>query len=142
MGPDGQVLTQSNCPSANICVPHAEMVLPYTPKTNYTIGVSHRLPVGTGNLLTRLDLIHNDAQRFRLEVNPAMQEDAYNVVHASTTYNSANEQWALTFGIRNATNEIYSTAGSFSTTGIGTAAVNVSRPREAYLRYQYWVGGR
>ncbi|MDD9999288.1 MAG: TonB-dependent receptor, partial [Rhodospirillaceae bacterium] len=87
-------------------------------------------------------LIHNDAQRFRLEVNPAMQEDAYNVVHASTTYNSANEQWALTFGIRNATNEIYSTAGSFSTTGIGTAAVNVSRPREAYLRYQYWVGGR
>lgn len=142
VGPDGQVLTQSNCPSANICVPHAEMVLPYTPKTNYTIGVSHRLPIGTGNLLTRLDLIHNDAQRFRLEVNPAMQEDAYNVVHASTTYNSGNDQWALTFGIRNATNEIYSTAGSFSTTGIGTAAVNVSRPREAYLRYQYWVGGR
>ena len=142
VGPDGQVLTQANCPAANICVPHAEMVLPYTPKTNYTIGVSHRLPIGTGNLLTRLDLIHNDAQRFRIEVNPAMHEDAYNVVHASTTYNSANEQWALTFGIRNATNEIYSTAGSFSTTGIGTAAVNVSRPREAYLRYQYWVGGR
>lgn len=142
VGPDGQVLTQANCPAANICVPHADMVLPYTPKTNYTIGVSHRLPIGTGNLLTRLDWIHNDAQRFRIEVNPLMQEDAYNVVNASTTYNSGNEQWALTFGIRNATNSIYSTAGSVSNTGIGVAAVNISRPREAYLRYQYWVGGR
>ena len=142
VGPNGQVLSQANCPAANICVPHAEMELPYTPKTNYTIGVSHRLPIGTGNLLTRLDWIHNDAQRFRIEVNPDMYEDAYNVVNASTTYNSGNEQWALTFGIRNATNSIYSTAGSFSTTGIGVAAVNISRPREAYLRYQYWVGGR
>ena len=142
VGPDGQVLTQANCPAANICVPHADMVLPYTPKTNYTIGVSHRLPIGTGNLLTRLDWIHNDAQRFRIEVNPFMQEDAYDVVNASTTYNSGNEQWALTFGIRNATNSIYSTAGSVSNTGIGVAAVNISRPREAYLRYQYWVGGR
>ena len=142
VGPDGQVLSQANCPAANICVPHAEMVLPYTPKTNYTIGVSHRLPLGTGNLLTRLDWIHNDWQRFRIEANPDMYEDAYNVVNASTTYNSGNEQWALTFGIRNATNSIYSTAGSFSTTGIGAAAVNISRPREAYLRYQYWVGGR
>ena len=142
VGADGQVLSQANCPAANICVPHAEMVLPYTPKTNYTIGVSHRLPLGTGNLLTRLDWIHNDWQRFRIEANPDMYEDAYNVVNASTTYNSGNEQWALTFGIRNATNSIYSTAGSFSTTGIGAAAVNISRPREAYLRYQYWVGGR
>ena len=142
VGPNGQVLTQANCPAANICVPHAEMVLPYTPETNYTIGVSHRLPIGTGNLLTRLDWIHNDEQRFRLEVNPHMYEDAYNVVHASTTYNSPNEVWALTLGLRNATNAIYSTAGSFSTTGIGTAAVNISRPREAYLRYQYWLGGR
>ena len=142
VGADGQVLTQANCPAGRVCIPHAEMVLPYTPETNYTIGVSHRLPIGTGNLLTRLDLIHNDAQRFRIEPDRSMREDAYNVVHASTTYNSGNEQWALTFGIRNATNEIYSTAGSFSTTGIGVSAVNISRPREAYLRYQYWVGGR
>ncbi len=146
---DGQVLSAANCPintSANpprpyICVPQSDMVLPHTPKTNYTIGVSHRLPIGTGNLLTRLDWIHNDAQRFRIETNPDMGEDAYNVVHASTTYNSGNEQWALSFGIRNATNAIYSTAGSFSA-GIGNSAVNISRPREAYLRYQYWVGGR
>ena len=142
VGADGQVLTQANCPAGRVCIPHAEMVLPYTPETNYTIGVSHRLPIGTGHLLTRLDLIHNDAQRFRIEPDPSMREDAYNVVHASTTFNSGNEQWALSFGIRNATNEIYSTAGSFSTTGIGVSAVNISRPREAYLRYQYWLGGR
>ena len=142
VGADGQLLTQANCPAGRVCIPHAEMVLPYTPETNYTIGVSHRLPIGTGNLLTRLDLIHNDAQRFRIEPDRSMREDAYNVVHASTTFNSGNEQWALTFGIRNATNELYSTAGSFSTTGIGVSAVNISRPREAYLRYQYWLGGR
>ena len=141
VGADGQLLSAATCPANRICVPHSEMVLPYTPKTNYTVGVSHRLPIGTGNLLTRLDWIHNDAQRFRIETNPDMYEDAYNVVHASTTFNSGNDQWALTFGIRNATNAIYSTAGSFST-GIGASAVNVSRPREAYLRYQYWVGGR
>ncbi len=141
VGADGQALSAANCPASDICVPLSDMVLPYTPKTNYTIGVSHRLPIGTGNLLTRLDWIHNDAQRFRIETNPDMGEDAYNVVHASTTYNSGNEQWSLSFGIRNATNALYSTAGSFGT-GLGNSAVNISRPREAYLRYQYWVGGR
>ena len=36
---------------------------------------------------------------------------------------------------------VYSTAGSFAT-GNGNSALNLSRPREAYLRYQHWVGGR
>ena len=69
-----------------------------------------------------------------------MREDAYDVLHASTTYNSGNDQWALTFGIRNAADAVYSTAGSFAT-GNGNSALNLSRPREAYLRYQHWVGG-
>ena len=138
----GQPVSPTNCPApAAYCTPQSETVLPYTPETNYTIGVSHRLPIGAGNLLTRLDFIRNDAQRFRIEPHPYMREDAYNVAHFSTTYNSGDDQWALTFGVRNATNTVYSTSGTFAT-GNGNSAVNVSRPRESYLRYQYWLGGR
>ena len=136
----GEMVSKSNCPT-DICVPLSETVLPYTPETNYTIGVTHRLPIGGGNLVTRLDWIHSDAQRFRFEPQIDMREDAYDVLHASTTFNSSNDQWALTFGIKNATDAVYSTAGSFST-GNGNSALNLSRPREAYLRYQHWLGGR
>ena len=135
----GEIVSSANCPTA-ICIPLSETVLPYTPETNYTIGITHRLPIGGGNLVTRLDWIHSDAQRFRFEPQIDMREDAYDVVHASTTYNSGNDQWALTFGIRNAADAVYSTAGSFAT-GNGNSALNLSRPREAYLRYQHWVGG-
>ena len=135
----GEIVSGANCPTA-ICIPLSETVLPYTPETNYTIGVTHRLPLAGGNLVTRLDWIHSDAQRFRFEPQIDMREDAYDVVHASTTYNSGNDQWALTFGIRNAADAVYSTAGSFAT-GNGNSALNLSRPREAYLRYQHWVGG-
>ena len=140
IGADGTRVSTANCPTT-YCVPLSETVLPYTPETNYTLGVTHRLPIGSANLVTRLDWIHSDAQRFRFEPQIDMREDSYDVVHASTTYNSSNDQWAVTFGIRNATNAAYSTAGSFST-GNGNSAVNISRPREAYVRYQHWLGGR
>ena len=140
IGADGTRVSTVNCPTT-YCVPLSETVLPYSPETNYTLGVTHRLPIGSANLVTRLDWIHSDAQRFRFEPQIDMREDAYDVVHGSTTYNSSNDQWALTFGIRNATNAAYSTAGSFST-GNGNSAVNISRPREAYVRYQHWLGGR
>ena len=116
------------------------MVLPYTPETNFTIGATHRLPLSNGsNVTTRLDIIHNDAQQFKITNQIDMNEDAYNVVNLSTTYNSAGLDWALTLGVRNATNAVYSTAGSFST-GNGNSALNLSRPRESYLRFQYWMG--
>ena len=99
-----------------VCIKLDDVVLPYTPETNYTIGITHRLPMSTGgNLTTRLDYIRNDAQRFKITNQIDMREDAYTVANVSTTYNSADSQWALTFGIRNATDAVYSTAGSFST---------------------------
>ena len=63
-----------------------------------------------GNLTTRLDYIRNDAQRFKITNQIDMREDAYTVANVSTTYNSADSQWALTFGIRNATDAVYATA--------------------------------
>ena len=122
------------------CIALADVVLPYTPETNFTIGATHRFPLSSGsNVTTRLDVIHNDAQQFKITNQIDMNEDAYNVVNLSTTYNSAGLDWALTLGVRNATNAVYSTAGSFST-GNGNSALNISRPREAYLRYQHWLG--
>ena len=123
-----------------VCIKLDDVVLPYTPETNYTIGITHRLPMSSGgNLTTRLDYIRNDAQRFKITNQIDMREDAYTVANVSTTYNSADSRWALTFGIRNATDAVYSTAGSFST-GNGNSALNLSRPRESYLRYQHWLG--
>jgi hypothetical protein len=92
-----------------------------------------------GNVTTRLDIIHNGAQEFKITNQIDMHEDAYNVVNFSTTYNGASTDWGLTLGVRNAGNAVYSTGGSFST-GNGNSALNLSRPREAYLRYTHWLG--
>ena len=80
-----------------------------------------------------------DAQRFKFEPHMLMREDAYSIANFNTTYNSADEDWSVTFGVRNATNEVYSSNGSFST-GNGNAAVNLNRPRESYVRYQHYFG--
>jgi iron complex outermembrane receptor protein len=136
----GVPVSVTNCPTA-VCIPLADARLPYTPETNYSIGLTHRLPLGSGgNLTTRLDYMYKDEQTFRIEPHPDMREDDYDVVNATVTYNSAAQDWALTLGIRNATDSVYSTNGSFST-GNGNSAVNLSRPRQAFLRFQYWMGG-
>ena len=133
------LVSKANCPTT-VCTPLAEAVLPYAPENNYTLGITHRLPLGGGgNITTRIDYIHMDAQRFKFEPHMLMREDAYNIANFNTTYNSADEDWSVTFGVRNATNEVYSSNGSFST-GNGNAAVNLNRPRESYVRYQHYFG--
>jgi iron complex outermembrane receptor protein len=117
-----------------------DTTLPYTPETNYTLGFTHRLGLGNGaNITSRLDWIHTDDMRLRIEPNPDMFQEAFDRVNLSATYNDAGDDWALTFGIRNATDEAWTTGGSFSD-GNGNSSNNVSRPREAYLRFQYWMG--
>ena len=114
--------------------------LPYTPETNYTVGLTWRAPLGNGaNITSRLDWIHTDDMKFRLEPHPDMFHPAYDRANLSATYNSAAQDWGLTLGIRNLTDEIYSTAGQIGGDN-AVSARNVSRPREAYLRFQYYLG--
>lgn len=113
--------------------------LPYTPETNYTLGGTWRIPLSSGaNITSRLDWIHTDSMDWRLEPHPDVSHPAYDRANFNTTYNSADQKWALTFGVRNLTDEVYSTAGTFST-GNGHSNRNLSRPRQAYLRLQYWL---
>jgi iron complex outermembrane recepter protein len=114
--------------------------LPYTPETNYTVGLTWRAALGNGsNITTRLDWIHTDSMRFRLEPHPDMSHPAYDRANLSATFNPASQAWALTFGARNLTDELYSTAGQFGADN-AVSARNVSRPRQLYARFQYWLG--
>lgn len=114
--------------------------LPYTPETNYTVGLTWRAPLGNGsNITTRLDWIHTDDMKFRLEPHPDIFHPAYDRANISATYNSADARWGLTLGVRNLTDEVYSTAGQIGATN-AVSARNVSRPRSAYARFQYFMG--
>ena len=107
---------------------------------NYTLGLTHRLPLATGgNMTTRVDYMFTDKQTFKLEPHWSMKQAAYSMANLSTTYNSAAEDWSLSFGVRNLTNEKYGSNGSFSY-GYGNSMINVNRPRESYVRYQHYFG--
>jgi len=114
--------------------------LPYTPETNYTIGATYRIPLSSGaNITSRLDWIHTDAMNWRLEEHVDVSHPAYDRANFNATYNSADAKWALTLSVRNLTDEVYSTAGTFST-GNAHSNRNLSRPRQAILRFQYFLG--
>ncbi|MDG2087663.1 MAG: TonB-dependent receptor [Arenicellaceae bacterium] len=116
-----------------------DATLPYTPETNYTVGATWRIPLSSGaNITSRLDWIHTDEMRWRLESHPLTGHPAYDRANFSATYNNADADWALTFGVRNLTDEMYSTAGTYST-GNAHSSTNRSRPRQAFLRLQYWM---
>jgi outer membrane receptor protein involved in Fe transport len=77
--------------------------------------------------------------KFRLEPHPDVFHPAYDRANISATYNSADTAWGLTVGVRNLTDEVYSTAGQIGATN-AVSARNVSRPRSIYARFQYFLG--
>ena len=107
--------------------------LPKTPELKINVSPRFEAPLGSGSLLFVADYTYqseswNNAQRTFL-----LQRAASDIVNASIGYISQGEQWSLTFGGTNLTDERVLTTGNESVAA-GLIFGTYNRPREWYLR--------
>lgn len=115
-------------------------VLPYNPEWQINLGLNYSHYVDDGaEIRTRLDYQYVAEQYYVVTNRPGSLADSYSRVNINASYIPANSNWELTAGIKNLTDEEYSTAGQFATIN-ASSAINVSRPREAYLQLKYNFG--
>lgn len=110
-----------------------ESELPYMPKWTTTLGVSYRVPfVQSGDLYFRGDWTHIGEQFYGTENIPEQSQKAYDKVNGSIRYIPRGRNIEITGGVRNLTDEIYSTAAVIGNDIAGSVNRNVNRPRQLY----------
>jgi iron complex outermembrane receptor protein len=115
-------------------------VLPYTPDWKVSVGINYTYDIeGGAYVRSRIDYTYTDDQFHTIENSPRNFQEAYAVLNASMTYVTHDEDWELTLGAKNLTNEEYSTV---SRTQADSSSVfeNLARPREIYLQFRYTFG--
>lgn len=111
--------------------------LPYTPEWQMNLGVNYSYFSANGSeIRTRLDYQWVDEQYFEVANSPGSLAESFQRISANASYIPANSNWELTLGVRNLTDEEYSTAGQFTPIN-ASATVNLSRPRETYATVKY-----
>ena len=77
------------------------------------------------------------SQQFKEPTNASvLLQEAYDIVNASLSWESVDQQWLVTLGVTNLTDEIYIVSGA-DNPGIGYSGANPSRPREWFARLKY-----
>jgi iron complex outermembrane receptor protein len=108
-----------------------------TPDWSMYLGGEYTIPMNNGGELAfRVDYsykddIANDAVNTDLLMAPEVH-----IVNAAATYTAPGENWEVTVGGRNITDERY-IYGGFRQPGIGWTSGNYSRPAEWYLTLRY-----
>lgn len=114
--------------------------LPYNPEWQVNLGVNYSHYFGGGaEIRTRFDYQYVDEQYLTVTNSPGSLVDSYSRVNVNTSYIPSDGNWKFTLGVKNLTDELYATAGQFAAIN-ASSAVNVSRPREAYLQAKYSFG--
>ncbi|MBL4612643.1 MAG: TonB-dependent receptor [Emcibacter sp.] len=102
--------------------------LPGTSEWTLNGAVSYALDMGnSGTLTPRLDWSYRS--EFFFDANNSMKEDGYHLVNASLMYDY-DEDWRLTFFVKNLTNKTYFSHGESILDPAGFALVSPSRKRE------------
>lgn len=108
-----------------------------TPKSSYSISVDYFVEaIADGEVNLHLDYSwkndhYNDAENTQL-----LFQESFGLLGLSASYTSASENWKITAGVSNATDEIYLYSG-FSQPGVGFVEGSYSRGREYYLTARY-----
>ena len=112
--------------------------LPNAPKWQLNGSVAYIWIIGNaGQLVPRVDVSYssrnfNDALNF-----PEIAQPAYALVNTSLTYNSPDDQWNLTFFVRNLTDKRYIVSGFANALTQGTADAIIGRPRTWAFKVGY-----
>jgi iron complex outermembrane receptor protein len=110
--------------------------LPYSPRLQGNASVSYSLPITSRLHATpRIDLAYTASQYFDTgNTVEIAQNDSVTLLNLGVMVDNQSTGWQLSFGVSNATNEIYPIAGNSSlTTNSGYAEIAYSRGREAFL---------
>lgn len=110
---------------------------PFVPDQNWSLGASYDIQLGNGGTISpRVDAYGQSeiCQGPTFQVSCA---DGYTLVNASVNWADADNDWNVTFGITNLTDEEYY-LNSFDLTGFGqpTSEKQPGRPQEWYVRFQ------
>ncbi len=114
--------------------------LPYNPEWQVNLGInySHYFDNG-GEIRSRLDYQWVDEQYLSVENRPGSLNDDFYRVNLNASYIPSNADWDISIGVKNLTDEEYSTSGG-SLAITASSYVNLSRPREAYVSFRYRFG--
>jgi len=111
--------------------------MPYTPDWQIGLGVSHLIDLESGAYIrSRVDWSYTDDQFYTIENSPLNSQKAYSTLNANIAYITPEENWELTLGAKNLTDESYSTT-SRTAADAGSVFESVSRPREVYVQARY-----
>ncbi|MEO0412431.1 MAG: TonB-dependent receptor [Pseudomonadota bacterium] len=108
-----------------------------TPKWNLNLGADYNVPVSQtgGEIGLHMDYTYNSQIANDAPNTPELVQGGVSVLNANATYNSSDEFWAVTFGVRNITDKRFIVSG-FSQVGTGVIDGVFSRPREWFLTFR------
>ncbi len=143
VGDNGFALTLTSCPE-RLAVPVAGVQngpcdLPKTPKWKFNIGPQYVADLGSmGALQFNVDYTHTTSEYNDLGNTRLLKRPAIDFVNASVTFKQAKDNWELTLGGTNLTDERYVVTGQ-NQGGVAQVQATFSDPREWYatvrLRY-------
>ena len=113
--------------------------LPYTPETQYSIGIGYEGQLGNGWLLSpRVDYSYRDDAFWDANnTSEIAVNSSYSIVNASIVLAPGDGPWRLRAAGTNLTDEEYSTGGNSSlTTGSGYAEIAYARQRQYFLNFE------
>lgn len=100
--------------------------------------LSHYYNFGNGaSLDTRLDWAYRSATENDSVNTPELHQPGLHLFNASTSYTMADDDWTLSFMVRNLTNKRYLVSGFDDPNDFGTVRGIVGRPREWGIKLDY-----
>lgn len=114
--------------------------LPYNPELQLNLGINYSYYFGDGaEIRTRFDYQYMDEMFFTVENRPVQFLESFDRINVNASYIPGGSPWEFVVGVRNLTDEEYSTAGQINLTA-ASASRNIARPREAYVTVKYSFG--
>ena len=113
---------------------------PRIPEFTGNIGASYIQDLVSGSSLTyRFDASYRGDSQGTVQNDFQAFQDSYSIVNAGATYNSVNDNWRLSAGVSNLTDEEYTLSVNVNQR-LGYAEAAYARGREFYISAEYLFG--
>ena len=104
-------------------------ITPYTPKTNYSVGVQYDHEFGAGTVSVRFDGSYQSEMYTTSENTVWSKMDSRFVGNGQISFTSADRDWKLTAEVRNIFNKYYFLSVADVTTSLGAVTGVPALPR-------------
>ncbi len=109
-----------------------------TPGWSLALSGKYSIPLGdAGEMVWHVDWATKSDIQHDILSSPLLLQEAYSIMNARLTFQSADEKWAVSVFGTNITDTKYIVAGSVFTTSLGFAEVIWARPREWGISFKY-----